>query len=258
MVPVSVLTLIMSPVPSPSILVLQPTADVGTNRNSRVVPIWVGVSEATMLGVALEKARFKRPMTHDLFLDALTSLDAFVDHVTIYDVQGPTFYAELALKARGKLLSLDARPSDAIALALREEAPLYMDEAVLERASFPYLFNEEADDPDRVMADFHDFIEQLTPDDLAEGSREDMDAVISQAEQLIGAFQDGDDAADENEDAADEADGLPAEAPDVPFDTRHDEQSGAQSEGPAAPDDPAAPGDAPDDASGSGPELPCL
>ena len=192
MVPVSVLTLIMSPVPSPSILVLQPTADVGTNKNSRVVPIWVGVSEATMLGIALEKARFKRPMTHDLFLDALTSLDAFVDHVTIYDVQGPTFYAELALKARGKLLSLDARPSDAIALALREEAPLYMDESVLERTSFPYLFNEDADDPDRVMADFHDFIEQLTPDDLAQDSQRDVDAVIDQAEQLIGARSEAD------------------------------------------------------------------
>lgn len=241
MVPVSVLTLIMSPVPSPSILVLQPTADVGTNKNSRVVPIWVGVSEATMLGIALEKARFKRPMTHDLFLDALTSLDAFVDHVTIYDVQGPTFYAELALKARGKLLSLDARPSDAIALALREEAPLYMDEAVLEHASFPYLFNEDADDPDRVMADFHDFIEQLTPDDLAEGSRQDMEAVISQAEQLIGAApQDA---------GSDEVVERPADAHDAAADDA--ENAGgedAAGEGPDASDGPSAPD--------GGPELP--
>ena len=170
MVPISVLTLIMSPAPAPSILVLQPSADTGSDRNSRVVPIWVGVSEATMLGVALEHARFKRPMTHDLFLDALTSLDAFVDHVNIYDVQGPTFYAELAQRAHGQIISLDARPSDAISLALREEAPLYMDEGVLERASFPYLFNPDADrDPDQVMADFHTFIEHLSPDDFLDG-----------------------------------------------------------------------------------------
>ncbi|MGI6590749.1 MAG: bifunctional nuclease family protein [Eggerthellaceae bacterium] len=226
MVPVSVLTLIMSPVPSPSILVLQPTADVGTNKNSRVVPIWVGVSEATMLGIALEKARFKRPMTHDLFLDALTSLDAFVDHVTIYDVQGPTFYAELVLKARGKLLSLDARPSDAISLALREEAPLYMDDAVLERASFPYLFNEEADDPDQIMADFHNFIEQLTPDDLTEGSRQDREAVIRQAEQLIGAASSSQDAPHGTGNAADSADtGNKAQG----------EESSGQADNPAAP-----------------------
>lgn len=236
MVPVSVLTLIMSPVPSPSILVLQPTADVGTNKNSRVVPIWVGVSEATMLGIALEKARFKRPMTHDLFLDALTSLDAFVDHVTIYDVQGPTFYAELALKARGKLLSLDARPSDAIALALREEAPLYMDESVLERTSFPYLFNEDTDDSDRVMADFHDFIEQLTPDDLAEGSREDMDAVITQAEQLIGASSGTDDRAGAESPAAsgEEDDDLHA---------GHDGQADDPTEGGAPDGSPEPPRD---------------
>ena len=173
MVPVSVLTLIMSPVPSPSILVLQPTADMGTNKNSRVVPIWLGVSEATTLGIALEKARFKRPMTHDLFLDALTCLDSCVDHVVINDVHGPTFYAELALRARGEIISLDARPSDAISLALRQEAPIYMDERVLERASFPYLFNDEAeDDPDQVMADFHDFIQQLTPDDFTHGNHD--------------------------------------------------------------------------------------
>lgn len=178
MVPVSVLTLIMSPVPSPSILVLQPTEDVGSNTDSRVVPIWVGVSEATMLGIALEKARFKRPMTHDLFLDALTCLDARVDHVVIDNVVGPTFYAKLALAAHGQTFTLDARPSDAVSLALREDAPLYMEESVLERASFPYLFNED-EDPDQVMADFHDYIENLSPDDLISGDDGSDDASAS-------------------------------------------------------------------------------
>lgn len=172
MVPVSVLTLIMSPVPAPSILVLQPTEDVGSTENSRVVPIWVGVSEATMLGIALEKARFKRPMTHDLFLDALTCLDARVDHVVIDRVEGPTFYAKLTLAAHGRTMTLDARPSDAISLALREDAPLYMEESVLEHASFPYLFNDE-ESPEQVMANFHDFVEGLSPDDLLSGPSPD-------------------------------------------------------------------------------------
>jgi bifunctional DNase/RNase len=67
---------------------------------------------------------------------------------------------------------LDARPSDAISLALREDAPLYMEESVLERASFPYLFNED-EDPDQVMADFHNYIENLSPDDLISGDDSD-------------------------------------------------------------------------------------
>ena len=168
MVPVHVLTLIMSSIPGPSIFVLQPAADKGTTRNSRVVPIWIGVSEATQLGIALEKVRFARPMTHDLFLDALTNLDAVVDHVLIDNVEGPTFYAKLCLRHHGHLIELDARPSDAIALALREEAPLYMTEAVLEKASFPYVFNDQADQ-DREIAQFHDFIEHLAPDDFSGG-----------------------------------------------------------------------------------------
>lgn len=178
MVPVGVLALIMSPVPSPSVLVLQPTADMGIQKNSRVVPIWLGVSEATTLGIALEKARFKRPTTHDLLLDALTCLDSCVDHVVINDVKGPTFYAELALRARGEIIRLDARPSDAISLALRQEMPIYMDEEVLEKASFPYLFNDEAEeDSNQMMLDFHEFIQRLTPDDFTRGPEDDDDKV---------------------------------------------------------------------------------
>ena len=91
MISVDVLTLIMSPMPGPSILVLQPTAELGKKQNGRVIPIWVGVSEATQLGIALEHVRFARPMTHDLFLDALTNLDTVVESVVIDDVQGPPF-----------------------------------------------------------------------------------------------------------------------------------------------------------------------
>lgn len=80
-------------------------------------------------------------MTHDLFLDALTNLDARIDHVLINEVNGPTFYAKLVLRQHSRLIELDARPSDALALAIRQEAPIYMNEDVLERASFPYVFN---------------------------------------------------------------------------------------------------------------------
>lgn len=164
MISVDILTLIMSPMPGPSILVLQPTEDVGKKENGRVVPIWVGVSEATQLGIALEHVRFARPMTHDLFLDALTNLDSMVESVVIDDVQGPTFFAKLKLQHHGRTITLDARPSDAISLALREQAPLYMTEDVLEKASFPFLFNEN--DEEEELEEFRDFISHIAPEDF--------------------------------------------------------------------------------------------
>ena len=165
MVPVDVLTLVMSPVPGPSILVLQPSEEMGRKSNGRVKPIWVGVSEATQLGIALEHVRFARPMTHDLFLDALTNLDAIVESVVIDDVKGSTFFAKLKLQHRGHTITLDARPSDAISLALREQAPLFMEDSVLAAASYPYLFQNGEENEEEIEA-FHDFISTITPEDF--------------------------------------------------------------------------------------------
>ena len=165
MVPVDVLTLVMSPVPGPSILVLQPSEEMGRKSNGRVIPIWVGVSEATQLGIALEHVRFARPMTHDLFLDALTNLDAIVESVVIDDVKGSTFFAKLKLQHRGHTITLDARPSDAISLALREQAPLFMEDSVLAAASYPYLFQNGEENEEEIEA-FHDFISTITPEDF--------------------------------------------------------------------------------------------
>ena len=169
MVEVKVLTLIVMGAGSPSFLVLEPIEERVSEGKSRVVPICVGPFEAIGLGSVLEKARFERPMTHDLLLDALTNLDARVDHVFINDVKGGTFYARLALAQHGRLIDLDARPSDAIALALRQDAPVYIDETVLDRASFPYLFKQPYDE-ERIVEEFKDFLEGVTPDDFNESN----------------------------------------------------------------------------------------
>ena len=147
MVPVNVQTLIVSTAPAPSIIVLQPVEDVTQEGKFRIVPIWVGMNEATQMGIALEYARFSRPMTHDLFLDALTNLDARIDHVVI---------------------NLDARPSDALALAVRQKAPLYIEESVLERASFPYVLKRKGGDriDERELTEFRTFLEKIAPDDF--------------------------------------------------------------------------------------------
>lgn len=167
MVPVNVQTLIVSSAPAPSIIVLQPADEAHMEGTRRIIPIWIGSNEAAQIGIALEKARFSRPMTHDLFLDALTNLDARIDHVLINNAKGSTFYARLVLQQHGRLIDLDARPSDALALALRQQAPIYIDEEVLEKSSFPYVFRKMPS-ADTELSEFHTFLEGLTPDDFKE------------------------------------------------------------------------------------------
>lgn len=171
MIEVQVQTLIVSSAPTPCVLVLRPVddeaaAETDDHVSTRIIPIWVGVNEATQLGVALEKAKFARPTTHDLMLDAVTSLGATVDHVLINDARGQTFFAKLTLDRFGEMIELDARPSDAIALAIRQEAPVYVTEEVLDRASFPFVFRKKAS-VEQELEEFKGFLETLEPEDFA-------------------------------------------------------------------------------------------
>lgn len=165
-IPLRVLTLIVISPAQPSVLVLEPVEETPEGK-SRVVPIWIGPQEAMQLGIAIEHVRMPRPTTHDLFLDALTNLDTRVDHVVINDVKGQTFFAKLTLRQGARLVELDARPTDAISLALRQEAPFYIEEDILERASFPYLFKSNHDE-EAELQEFHTFIEGLKPEDFGE------------------------------------------------------------------------------------------
>ena len=170
MIPIQVLSLIITPAPGPSVIVLQAIEDCVAEGKSRVVPIWIGNNEAVQLSIALNKAKTTRPATHDLFLDAITNLDACVDHVVIYNVKGAMFFAQLTLRQHGRLVSLDARPSDALSLAIRQHAPLYIEDAVLEQASFPYIkkVTIEGASAEKELAEFHTFITNLAPDDFDE------------------------------------------------------------------------------------------
>ena len=164
MVPLRVLTLIMTGHGSPSLVVLEPIEET-TGQVSRIIPIWVGTAEAAQLGVAIEHAKLPRPLTHDLFLDALTNLDASVAHVLIHGVRKQTFFAKLVLKQGSRLIELDARPTDALALAIRQQAPLYITEEVLEQASFPYIFKTPKDE-EVELQQFHSFLDDLKPEDF--------------------------------------------------------------------------------------------
>lgn len=164
MIPLSVLTMVFTQPDQPAILVLEPEEPAIAGKQ-RIVPIWIGAQEAMQLGVALEQVKPPRPLTHDLFIDALTNLDARVDHVLINDVAGQTFFSKMYLRQGGRLIELDARPTDAIALAVRQGAPFYIAEPVLAKASYPFILREGAD-KETELKEFDSFIEELSPEDL--------------------------------------------------------------------------------------------
>jgi bifunctional DNase/RNase len=131
------------------------------------LPIKVGMVEASSIGMGVDDHRPSRPMSHDLLVRIVSALGAHVASVAITDVEGTTFYAQLNLIDReGNHLSVDARPSDAIAVAVRVNAPIYVDEAVLETAAAPDLAAAEREEQEREEKEFHDFIENITPDDF--------------------------------------------------------------------------------------------
>lgn len=162
MIPVHVQNLIISRDAGPSILVLCPTVEEG-EPITRFIPIWIGATEAAQIGLVLENVKLPRPLTHDLLVDAITNLDAYVDHVLITDVKAQTFFAKVVMRHHGRLVELDARPSDAVALALRQSADIFALDAVMDKASFPFV---PPADSENEMEAFHDFVSHLTPDDF--------------------------------------------------------------------------------------------
>jgi len=120
--------LIVDPIANMPVVILRDLE--GTN----FLPIWVGVFEANAIALQMEKISTPRPMTHDLLRDLLAKIEADVVSIVINNLHENTFYAEIHLRMGGKDLTLDSRPSDAIALALRVSAPVFVAESVLEKS----------------------------------------------------------------------------------------------------------------------------
>ncbi len=117
--------LMMDPVTNLPMVILK---DVGSET---LLPIWVGVFEANAIALEIEKVATPRPMTHDLIRSVLTGLDAFVHRVVVTELRDDTFYAVIWVERDGQIISIDSRPSDALALALRADCPIFVDEEVL-------------------------------------------------------------------------------------------------------------------------------
>jgi uncharacterized protein len=127
----------------------------------RVLPIWVGIFEANAIALQIENIATPRPMTHDLLKNIITDLDGRVDRVVVSDLKENTFYAIVHLTVRGERVAVDARPSDAIALALRTRAPILVEETVIENAK-TVDFASERTDNERLQK----WLESLDPEEL--------------------------------------------------------------------------------------------
>ncbi len=127
----------------------------------KVLPIWVGIFEANAIALQIENVATPRPMTHDLLKNIISDLDATVQKIVVCDLKENTFYALIHIQVNGQTIAVDARPSDAIALALRAKAPIFVEDAVIENARTLDVTSEKADS-DRLQK----WLESLDPEEL--------------------------------------------------------------------------------------------
>jgi len=146
--------------------------DVDSNR---YLPIWIGPCEADAITVSLQEVEVARPLTHDLLRNTLVELGARVVEIQISDLRDDVFFARIVLSVNGKTVEIDTRPSDALALAVRVNATVYVAEKVMELASVvpdEELEGEEAESDERLSV-FKDFVDSLDLGGLDEGGEED-------------------------------------------------------------------------------------
>jgi bifunctional DNase/RNase len=132
----------------------------------RLVPIYIGNPEATSIHYALEGVVPPRPLTHDLFLEALAAVGARLDKVVVTEMRDHTYYAELHLESPDGPKVVSSRPSDAIALAVRCDAPLFAHEALVDEVGQEPP-PEPGEQTEEILDEFHDFIENVIPEDFA-------------------------------------------------------------------------------------------
>jgi uncharacterized protein len=147
--------LMMDPVTNMPIVVLKDQV------SDTVLPIWVGVYEANAIALEIEKIATPRPMTHDLLKNLLVGLETMVRKVVVTELKDETFFAVIWLERAGQMISIDSRPSDALALALRMDCPIFVEDEVLKNSKAATNVN------DRVSADeLRKWLENLGEDDL--------------------------------------------------------------------------------------------
>ena len=154
-VEMSIRGLMIDPVSNMPIIILK------TIDENAVLPIWVGIFEANAIAMQLEDVTSPRPMTHDLLKNVIEGLQARIERVVISDLKENTFYALIHLTRNGDAMAIDARPSDAMALALRAKAPIFVEQAVLDKSSSP----DEGGDSEETER-LRNWLETVDPEEL--------------------------------------------------------------------------------------------
>ncbi|HYU79010.1 MAG TPA: bifunctional nuclease family protein [Vicinamibacterales bacterium] len=147
--------LMVDPITNMPIIILRDEA------GQKVLPIWVGIFEANAIALQIENIQTPRPMTHDLLRNVIQDLQAAVDRIVVCDLKENTFYALIHLQTPAGPVAIDARPSDAIALALRTRAPILVDDSVIDHAKSVDFANDKQDS-DRLQQ----WLESLDPDEM--------------------------------------------------------------------------------------------
>jgi bifunctional DNase/RNase len=151
----------------------QPIVLLKTTDGNKFLPIWIGHPEAAAILMKLQGAAPPRPLTHDLLAAVLGQLEARVSKITVTELRENTFYAVITVVQNGTEIEIDSRPSDAIALAVRAEAPIYAADDVIEESGIEF----EGDEPDQEalqaeieakVSEFREFLEDVTPEDFQE------------------------------------------------------------------------------------------
>ncbi len=149
----------------------QPIVLLKTADGNKFLPIWIGHPEAAAILMKLQGATTPRPMTHDLVTEMLGELGAEVVRITVTELKENTFYASITVQQNGSEIEIDSRPSDAIALAVRADAPIFAAEDVIEESAIE--FEGEDVNEEEIVTEFKQFLDQVTPDEFAEASEEE-------------------------------------------------------------------------------------
>jgi bifunctional DNase/RNase len=152
----------------------QPIVLLKTADGNKFLPIWIGHPEAAAILMKLQSQAPPRPMTHDLLSDMLEQLEAQVVRITVTELRENTFYAQITVQQEGREIEVDSRPSDAIALAIRAEAPIFAADRVIEESAIEFEGEDvDQDQLDAEVAKFRSFLDEVTPEDFAVEGEED-------------------------------------------------------------------------------------
>lgn len=143
----------------------QPIVLLKMEEENRFLPIWIGHPEAAAILMKLQGTELPRPMTHDLVTNILADLSASLEKVMVTELKDNTFYALLQLRVQDHTLDVDSRPSDAIALAVRTDAPIFASAELLDTNGIE--FDQEVEDVEEIVEEFRSFLDEISPEDFS-------------------------------------------------------------------------------------------